>query len=155
MSAAKTLPIVIIGKLIALQQASSAGMAHPERLVRVVRSGRVVRPRQRPLHLLHAMNVSTDSNTISTIHLACGATLVAEHIPNVASAAMNWLLPLGSATDPADCNGHAALLAELIFRGAGGMTSREHSDALDRLGIQRSSDVATHHLHLRATMLAS
>src|SRR5690606_10094364 len=61
----------------------------------------------------------------------------------------------GSATDASDSDGHAALLAELIFRGAGGLSSREHSDAFDRLGVQRSSDIGTHHLHLRLTMLGS
>lgn len=101
------------------------------------------------------MTLPTDVNDITAINLNCGATLVAERIAGVASAAMNWLLPLGSATDPAEADGHAALLAELIFRGAGGMTSREHSDAFDRLGVQRSSDVGTHHMHLRITALGS
>jgi predicted Zn-dependent peptidase len=85
--------------------------------------------------------------------LACGATLVTERIENVQSAAMNWLLPIGSAVDPPDGDGWSALLAELIFRGAGDLDSRQHSDALDRLGMQRSSDVFTHHLRIKATIL--
>lgn len=90
---------------------------------------------------------------ISTVQLQCGATLVVEPIPSVASAALSWLLPVGSATDEAGGDGLAAMLSELIFRGAGGLDSRGHSDALDRLGIQRSGQVLTHHLRLSATLL--
>ena len=79
--------------------------------------------------------------------------LLVERISGVASTALSWLLPLGSSTDPADRDGEAAMLSELLFRGAGGMTSREHSDALDRLGVQRSSRTATHHLRIDATLV--
>lgn len=94
-------------------------------------------------------------NTISTITLECGLTLVVEPIPSVASVALNWLLPVGAASDPPEGDGYAAILSEMIFRGAGGLSSREHSEALDRLGVQRSSDVAAHHLAIRATLLGS
>lgn len=90
---------------------------------------------------------------IVTIGLNCGATLVVEPIANVASVAINWLLPAGSATDPADGDGYAAMVAEMIQRGAGGLSSREHSDALDRLGVQRGVDVQTHHLRIDAVMV--
>ncbi len=90
---------------------------------------------------------------ITTTQLQCGATLVVEPIPSMASAALSWLLPLGSAADPPDGDGQAALLSELIFRGAGDLDSRGHSDALDRAGLQRSSQVLTHHLRLAATMV--
>ncbi len=90
---------------------------------------------------------------ISTLQLRCGATLVVEPIPSVASAALSWLVPAGSATDGPDGDGIAALLSEMIFRGAGDLDSRAHSDALDRLGVQRYSRVQTHHLRLSATLL--
>lgn len=90
---------------------------------------------------------------IVTTDLDCGMRLVVEPIPNVASAAINWLLPLGAATDAPESDGHAALLGELIFRGADGLSSREHSDALDRIGLRRSSHVQTHHLQIAATGL--
>ncbi|MHC5007358.1 MAG: M16 family metallopeptidase, partial [Planctomycetota bacterium] len=90
---------------------------------------------------------------IVTGQLDCGAALVVEPIPSVASVALNWLLPVGAATDPPDGDGLAAMLGELIFRGAGRLNSREHSDALDRLGVQRSSQVLTHHLRLTATLV--
>ena len=90
---------------------------------------------------------------IVTGQLDCGAALVVEPIPSVASVALNWLLPIGAATDPPDGDGLAAMLGELVFRGAGGLDSRGHSDALDRLGVQRSSQVLTHHLRLTATLV--
>jgi predicted Zn-dependent peptidase len=90
---------------------------------------------------------------IITAQLDCGTTLVVEPTPNVASVALNVLLPLGSATDPPDRDGLATMLAELVFRGAGGLSSREYSDALDRLGVQRSSRTGTHHLAIQFTQL--
>jgi predicted Zn-dependent peptidase len=90
---------------------------------------------------------------IVTGQLDCGAALVVEPIPGVASVALNWLLPVGAATDPRDGDGMAAMLGELVFRGAGDLDSRGHSDALDRLGVQRSSQVLTHHLRLTATLV--
>jgi predicted Zn-dependent peptidase len=92
---------------------------------------------------------------IRTITLDCGVTLVVERIPGVSSASLNWLLPLGSATDSAELDGTAAMLSELIFRGCGEMTSREHSDALDRVGVQRSSNVGTHHLSVQASLVGA
>lgn len=120
-----------------------------------MRPGAVVRRHAGTIHLQQVMTVSTDPSVLSTSTLECGATLVTERVPGVASVALNWLLPLGSATDPANGDGLAPMLSELIFRGAGSLNSREHSDALDRLGVQRHSDVATHHLHLRMTLLGS
>ena len=92
-------------------------------------------------------------STIETIALDCGATLVFEPIAGVASVALNWMLPPGSSSDPEDGDGLAAVLSELIFRGAGELNSRNHSDALDRIGVQRSSNVSTHHLRLTATLV--
>lgn len=92
---------------------------------------------------------------IVTRTLDCGLTLVVEPIANVASAALAWLLPGGSACDPPDHDGYASLLSELVMRGAGSLNAREHSDSLDRLGVQRGCDVQTHHLRIDATMLGS
>lgn len=89
---------------------------------------------------------------ITTITLDCGLRLLVEEIPGVRSAALSWLLPSGAATDAPDGDGLAALLSEMILRGAGGRSSREHSDALDRLGVNRGTDVSAHHLRIDATM---
>lgn len=92
---------------------------------------------------------------ITTTTLDSGLALMVERIPNVASAALTWLAPLGSAGDPPQGDGIAAMLSEMIFRGAGGLSSREHSDALDRLGVQRDSRVMPHHLHASFTLLGA
>lgn len=93
-------------------------------------------------------------SSITTSQLDCGVTLVVEHLESVASAAMCWLVPCGSAVDPAGRVGLSTLLSELIFRGAGDLDSRQLSDAFDLLGVRRSSDLSTHHMQLSATMLA-
>ncbi|MEX0742484.1 MAG: insulinase family protein, partial [Phycisphaeraceae bacterium] len=93
---------------------------------------------------------------MSQIHqhrFANGLTLLVEPIVGVKSAAMSLLLPSGAATEPDDQLGVTQVLGEMLFRGAGDLDSRQHSDALDRLGVHRSYDVQTHHLRLGATML--
>ncbi|MBT8484269.1 MAG: insulinase family protein [Phycisphaerales bacterium] len=94
-------------------------------------------------------------SVIITHRLPSGATLLIEPISGVRSAAVNWRVPAGAATDPADRQGQATMLSELIFRGAGGLDSRSHSDALDRLGVQRAADPLAHHIQIEATMLGS
>ena len=74
-------------------------------------------------------------------------------MPSVASVAACWLLPLGDAGDPEDRQGEAAMLSELALRGAGDRDSRAWSDALDRLGVQRSLSNSSRHLRLGAVML--
>ncbi|HMN96472.1 MAG TPA: pitrilysin family protein [Phycisphaerales bacterium] len=81
--------------------------------------------------------------------------LLVEAMPGVRSAALTWLLPVGSAAFDDAEDGHAALLAEFVLRGAGGLDSRQHSEALARLGVQRSAMVFSHHIQLGATMLGS
>ncbi|MCA9283627.1 MAG: insulinase family protein [Phycisphaerales bacterium] len=94
-------------------------------------------------------------NHIRTFELACGMPLVVEPFPTAGSAAIAWLLPLGSACYPDPQDGLAPMLAELMMRGVEGLDSRQHSDALDRLGVQRSVHVSTYHLHLGAVVLGS
>lgn len=93
-------------------------------------------------------------SAITTSTLACGMPLIVESNPGVRSAALCWLLPVGSGCDPEDKQGLATMLSELIFRGAGGLASREQADALDRLGLSRGSEVGGFYLRLSATMLA-
>ncbi|MBM3457673.1 MAG: insulinase family protein [Armatimonadetes bacterium] len=72
-----------------------------------------------------------------SLQLPGGLTLVAEQIPSTRAAAFQFLLPAGATTDPEGHEGAATVLEGLSYRGAGGRTSREFSDALDSLGIQR------------------
>lgn len=93
---------------------------------------------------------------MATIHqrqLDNGLWLLAEPISGAQSLAMTMLVPAGVAAEPAGQHGLGAILAEHIVRGAGELDARQHSDALDRLGVQRSTSVNTHHLTLHAVML--
>lgn len=67
-----------------------------------------------------------------------GLTLVAERMPFVRSAAFRLLVPAGVVNDPDGLEGAAHVLFGLSFRGAGNRSSRQLSDALDNLGLQRS-----------------
>lgn len=79
---------------------------------------------------------------------ANGLVLLAEKMAGVQSAAMNLLIPAGASTDPADGSGSANILSDLVFRGAGARDSRQLTDYLDSLGLQRSSTVGVHHTRL-------
>lgn len=95
---------------------------------------------------------------MSVIHrttLPNGLTVVAEPIPGAASLAMTLLTPAGLASQPADKLGVAPVLAEMLCRGAGGLDARQHSDALDTLGVQRSTDAQTRFFRIGATMIGA
>ncbi len=87
--------------------------------------------------------------------LANGLWLVAEEIPGAQSLAMSLLLPAGAVQEAPDHRGVAAMLGEMICRGAGALDARAHSDALDQLGVQRDVSAEGHHLHLSAVMIHS
>lgn len=92
---------------------------------------------------------------IERFDLACGMPLLVERHDTAASAALTWLLPLGSASDPAGQIGASTILAEWLWRGAGDLDSRGLSNALDRCGLQRSSHVGARHLSISATLIGS
>ena len=91
--------------------------------------------------------------SIVTRTLTCGTTLIVETIPGVRSAALAWLVPAGSASDPAHLEGRSTLVSELLLRGAGDLGSREQADAFDRLGVNRSTSVGTYYQTVSATLL--
>ncbi len=99
------------------------------------------------------MSDTATSEMIRWQRVRGGLTVATENMPGTASVGLTWLTPMGSATEPEARSGRAAMLSEYLFRGAGGMTSREHSDALDRLGVQRSPHVSSHHLQISASLL--
>jgi predicted Zn-dependent peptidase len=74
-----------------------------------------------------------------------GLTLLGEKMPGMQSIAMTFVVPAGSATDPIDRCGSATVLSDLVLRGAGDRDSRQLTDYLDSLGLQRGSSVGIHH----------
>lgn len=92
-------------------------------------------------------------SAITRVDLECGMPLIVERMGGVRSVAMTWLVPAGSSSDPADRQGLSALWSELIWRGAGDRNSRAHADALDRLGVNRSSSTGSSFLRLGASLV--
>jgi predicted Zn-dependent peptidase len=72
-----------------------------------------------------------------TLRLPNGMVVVAEALPAVRSAAFQFIIPAGAITDPEGREGAATVLEGLSYRGAGERDSRQLSDALDALGLQR------------------
>ena len=101
----------------------------------------------------HKPTANKSMDEIRTHRLGNGLTLLVEPMAGVQSVGMTLLLPAGCATEPEGQLGVGAVLSEMIYRGAGDLDSRQHSDALDRLGVHRSSEVQTHHLRVGAVML--
>ena len=88
------------------------------------------------------------SDLLRWFTLGCGARLAVERMPGTRSAAAVWMLPVGTCGDPeGDAGeGESTVLAELLLRGAGDLSSRAFSDAIDALGAQRSTAAGVHHL---------
>jgi predicted Zn-dependent peptidase len=91
---------------------------------------------------------------IHTHTLANGLTLLAERMPHVRSAAFHFLVPAGAAYDPPGNFGLAAITCDLITRGAGRRDSRQLSDALDNLGVDRGESAGTLNVQLSGATLA-
>ena len=84
-----------------------------------------------------------------------GLTLLAEKMPGMQSAAMMLLVPAGASTDPVDRSGSATVICDLVLRGAGERDSRQLTDHLDSLGLQRSSSVGIYHSRFGCSALAA
>lgn len=95
----------------------------------------------------------TDPQVVTHV-LGNGLTVVVEAMPAVQSAAITVLQPTGSVHDAPGKSGTAALLSELLTRGAGDYSTRELSAALDNLGVQRSVSPGLSHLTLSAATTA-
>jgi predicted Zn-dependent peptidase len=87
--------------------------------------------------------------------LDTGARFAAQRIVGAQSAAISILIPGGTARDPENRLGMSAMWSELLFRGAGNLDSRQHADALDKLGIQSGGGPETFYQRLSFTMLGS
>jgi predicted Zn-dependent peptidase len=98
--------------------------------------------------------VTTTLPTLLDSTLPNGLRVVAEPMPWLATVSLTLLLPIGSANDPDDGVGSAAILSEWLRRGAGALDARAHAAALDALGVQRGGGVGREALSLSAAFLA-
>jgi len=98
--------------------------------------------------------VRGDASAIRHHEYPNGLVLVAESMPGVQSAAFTFLLPAGSAFEPAEAGGTAAMLSEWVTRGAGDFDSRDLLTALDNLGVSHAEGAQTLHTSVSAATLA-
>lgn len=91
---------------------------------------------------------------IHTHAIANGLTLIIEPMADVQSAAFSLLVPAGSNYDPPEQAGAAAILCDWIMRGAGQRDSRQLSNELDNLGVQRNEGVGNSHISFTGATLA-
>ncbi len=91
---------------------------------------------------------------IQTHSISNGLTLIVEPMADVQSAAFSLLVPAGSNYDPPGQVGAAALLCDWIMRGAGKRDSRQLSNELDNLGVQRNEGVGNSHISFTGATLA-
>ena len=75
-------------------------------------------------------------------------------MPWLESAAVTFLVPAGCQRDPTSQPGLAKLTAEMLQRGCGDLQSRELEQAMDQLGLARSTAVTNYHTRLSAAMPA-
>lgn len=75
-------------------------------------------------------------------------------MPWLESAAFSFLVPAGAIYDPPDRLGLGNFLCDMVQRGAGEFSSRGFVEALERLGVDRSSSVSLSHTSYSAATLA-
>ena len=86
-----------------------------------------------------------------THELENGLVLLAEELDHVVSVAMSLAVPAGASRDGTEMAGAGGLLAEWLFRGAGGRDSRALNSALDSLGCHHDEHVLSTFMHLSAS----
>lgn len=79
--------------------------------------------------------------------------LLVESMAGVRSGALQWSLPAGAAAEPERRLGLSGIVAEMVQRGAGGLSSKEHADALDAAGVSRGLDTGVRTSRLSATFV--
>jgi len=92
---------------------------------------------------------------MDTYVMANGMVLLGEPMEGVGSVAFDFMLPAGVAQMPAGCCGASNVLSEWMFRGAGIRDSRQLGDALDGLGVQRSTLIGSSHIYLGGALESS
>ncbi|MEZ6126431.1 MAG: pitrilysin family protein [Planctomycetaceae bacterium] len=83
-----------------------------------------------------------------------GLKVVVQTMPGVQSAAVTLMVPAGAVYDLPGRSGTAAILAEMFPKGAGQLSARELSAAMDYLGLQRSVSAGVGHMTVSAATTA-
>jgi predicted Zn-dependent peptidase len=91
---------------------------------------------------------------ITTTRLANGLSIIVEEMSHVESVSFDMVIPGGYLCDPADKVGASVILTDLIGRGAGGLSSREISDAFDSLGIRHGEGTGSDRYGFSGSMVS-
>ena len=83
-----------------------------------------------------------------------GMVILGEQMEAVRSVAFVFMLPSGAARLPDGCGGAGKVICDWIFRGAGKRDGRGLVEALDGLGLHRSSGVGSSHITIGAALEA-
>ena len=81
-----------------------------------------------------------------------GMVVLGEPMEGIESVAFCYMIPAGASKMPENCCGAANIISDWIFRGAGSKNSRKLGDALDGLGLVRSSSVSSSHITIGAAL---
>jgi predicted Zn-dependent peptidase len=84
-----------------------------------------------------------------------GMVLLGEPMAGVESVAFDIMLPAGVQWMPAGACGAANVISDWIFRGAGPRDNRQLGDAMDGLGLHRSTSVGSSHIYVGAALESS
>ena len=84
-----------------------------------------------------------------------GMVVLGEPMAGVESVAFDFMLPAGAAWMPPGYCGASNIISEWVFRGAGTRDSRQLGDALDGLGVQRSTSIGSSHIYLGGALESS
>ena len=90
-------------------------------------------------------------NNIACHEFDSGLQLVTEKISSVKTAAVNWTVRAGVATNEHD--GDSVLLSELVQRGAHDLSAKQHNDAIELLGAKRQIECGTEFFRVSGVML--
>jgi len=100
------------------------------------------------------VNQTSPTQDLRIFELPHGMTLLVEPMRDVQSAACSLWVPGGSIYDEPHIPGSAAVLGELLMRGAGPWNSRDLLNRLDFLGVQHSEGAERQFVTLNGAMLA-
>jgi predicted Zn-dependent peptidase len=92
---------------------------------------------------------------IDTYVMANGMVVLGEPMAGVESVAFDFMLPMGAAWMPPGYCGASNVVSEWAFRGAGPWDSRKLGDALDGLGVHRSTSIGSSHVYLGGALESS
>ncbi len=83
-----------------------------------------------------------------------GMVILGEQMAEVGSATFEFMIPAGASRMEQGCCGACNVISDWIFRGAGDRDSRELSDAIDGLGLQRFSAVGSGYITIGSALEA-